>query len=276
MLTRWYIGVNAKSKGFFTGFRLSDWTHVRNCDYDGKPPLPSFTSQGALAKGYKTEELALLTLNNYIIADEKRIDEYKRDINILETSSRKWANISMNERIRACYLSGIRPQAKSRHAFGQNEQYELRDIYLHDRSDDSTLTKEEQNAINTVSPTNLIKSVARLKTHITGYENRIQWVKDKLKVREQEVEFKFKDSERRSIEWSIRGDNDSAHSYCNCCGGAIPNIPQLRIGGRWNNSCLICAICMGKLAEEAKIQLGKVSDEIMDNYTADRFLRDMD
>ena len=91
-----------------------------------------------------------------------------------------------------------------------------------------------------------------------------------------EIEIKFMDRERREISWSNRGEEETSGDYCNCCGGAVPNIPQLKIRGKHREYTVICAICMAKLAEEAKIQAGKVDAEIMEHYQADRFIRSMD
>jgi hypothetical protein len=103
------------------------------------------------------------------------------------------------------------------------------------------------------------------------YESQLDYINTKLLVREVPIEFKFKDGERRSLRWTIRGDHATNSSYCLACGGAIPSIPQLSIQKMGN----ICAICMMKLADEAKIQAGKIDPDILEHYTTDRFLRSM-
>jgi hypothetical protein len=270
MLTKWYIGVNAKSKGFFTGFNNDKWTYNME-GYKGNDPKPSFTAQGALATSYDTKEDALKAVDHYITEDTKAIENMKVQIKLLEDSESRWSSMSLSEQINVCVDTHIRPDLNIVGNMFQNY------LYLYPSKSVSDYKPNEVSSIVAVGTNGQIPARLKIcKNDVLGYTNRIQWIKDKIKVREQEIELKFKDSERRSIKWNIRGDNDTAHSYCNCCGGAVPSIPQLNIGSGWGKSrCLICAICMGKLAEEAKIQLGKVSDDIMDNYTADRFLRDM-
>tara|TARA_R110002126_G_scaffold128271_1_gene270847 strand:- start:43 stop:888 length:846 start_codon:yes stop_codon:yes gene_type:complete len=281
MLTKWYIGVNAKSKGFFKGFNNLGWEYKHNkvaCTIKTRPQ-PSFTAQSALAVGYESEFEAKKRIEHLITVDKAKVGILKTNIKIMQKAKRNWDSMSLSEKVNICNVTGIRPYTEDIHR--RTHLHCKRYINLTSLGGiPSRNSSEDVDVINNISKNGqLANRIEVLESNILGVERRIQWIKDNLKVREVEMEFKFKESARRRITWEGRSDRATNYSFCNCCGGAIPSIPQLRIYCKYSynrNDCIICAICMGKLAEEAKIQLGKVSDGIMDNYTANRFLRDMD
>ena len=64
MISKWFIGVSAKSKGFITGWNSPSRYNWRSSnDEIDKIPKPSFTKQSALATSYNTKEEADKILN---------------------------------------------------------------------------------------------------------------------------------------------------------------------------------------------------------------------
>lgn len=254
MVTKWFIGVSAKSRGFFTG-----WNYR-------KEVKPSFTKQTALADSFNTKDEADAYLKKERDKNKECMDDDLKTLKELKVIKRDWKEMLFDKKVEYCKRFRFAPTLNdSKNSYG----YSRRLSYY----SKSTFTDIERDAIE-----NNIRweyQIKRYEDSIQVFKERIEYIDTKLIVREQEIEIKFKDNERREIKWVQRKDNDTAHSYCNCCGGAIPSIPQLVIGRRWSNQTFICAICMGKLAQEATIQAGKIPEDILKQYEGDRFLREI-
>jgi hypothetical protein len=277
MLNKWYIGVSAKSKGFFTGwqYHYNSWWFRMDIIDDATikketSPRPSFTKQSALATSYDTKKEAKESVATYRKDAVTMLNKPLAMIKQLEELDKGWTQLSDKERVTVWDKldHSIASIVNDRKHINSNSNKKW-------TGKGYKFTKAGHKALKDIVWCDYKKYSQYT---ATMWQNRIDFIDSKLQVREEALEFKFKDSERRKVRWEIRGDNDTSYNYCNLCGGAIPSIPQLRLGwGKYNHSggIIICAICMGKLAEEAKIQAGKVPDEIMEQYQQDRFLRDL-
>lgn len=276
MITRWFIGVKQKSKGYFNRFstigrmrydRASD-THIVDTT-----PSPSFTKQSALAKSFSTQEDA-----------QEHLDDIRKDItekttkltntynNILDIKD-KWSGLTFDEQKKFLIDNDIVIKYKrSEHA---HNRYNHAHLYP---SQFATIVGAPSAAMITiVKNADFTNNIKGGKLEIEAHQNALDYLNKNLFVRQDELELKFQNTERRKIKWTERGEHETASNYCNICGGAVPSIPQLIIsGGRGCGRTVICAICMGKLAQEANIQAGKVPDDILSQYEQDRFLRSMD
>jgi hypothetical protein len=260
MITKWFIHINKnKSRGLVKYFNGHS-SYGRGLD---------FTKQTALALSSCTEKDALARIEVWKSELIKTIKEQKKLQADFLTTQKNWLTATDEERIAFCYNNGVRINDPKK--TGGYNSYN-RHIYFSQPSVTSyapdQLQAVKDASIGQLSLDKYDKNVDRLK--------EIQAKVDRLVVCEKDLEIKFMDRERREISWSIRDENDTSNQYCNCCGGAIPGIPQLRIAGRsWKETCYICSICMSKLSQEAEIQAGKVDQDILDHYNTDRFLRSL-
>ena len=263
MISKWFMGVKAQSKGYFK--------HI-NSRYDyrkGKHTMnPAFTKQSALAPSFNTKEEALEAIEKFTKEAQKLIDECTIRLADIKETRKVWDTLDYNGKLDFLNRTKISPEytPKARHGYGN---YKSR-LYA-SNCKNKPLSDDERTAFSNIGwDEEIEKRGLTLKNH----EARHEWITTKLLVRECELELKFMENERRTIKWQQRSENNTAGSYCVACGGAVPGIPQLVIGSSpRNDQTHICAICMGKLAEEAKIQAGKVPDDIMEHYQTDRFLR---
>lgn len=253
MISKWFIGVKAKSKGFYKGWGYS--YHGRD---NSNVPRASFTKQCALATSYATEQEALDGIEIIREKCRKLIKTNKQRIALYTSYLNDWHNLTHDEKIKIIDENNIIIQSKS-NGFYRRIQKDKAEYDI---------------ALDSYDWTAKIKTPTDT---ITCEEAKLKYIDEHLIVREVEIEIKFMDREKRKIKWSQRSDNQTASNYCNCCGGAVPGIPQLTIGRGYYGKypTVICAICMVRLAEEAKIQAGKIPEEIMEHYQADRFIREM-
>jgi hypothetical protein len=268
MLTRYFIGVSAKSKGFFTGFRHRYYYG----DSKMEEAKPSFTKQSALADSFETEADAKAKLKQYRDEAVKERDVLQKKYNDYDKRRFEWSTLSDQKKINFLDANNVRVEYQPPN-YSYKSWLTTSSGYGGGARKSSDMGKEELKAVRDVD---WGKQLEVVQSAIDHYQSKIDFLDNKAVIREQEMEFKFMDKERREVKWTVRGADDTATDYCNCCGGAIPDVPQLVIGKYWNARCVICAICMGKLAEEAKVQAGKVSEEILEHYQTDRFLRSMD
>ena len=260
MISKWYIGVNAKSRGYFKGWK-NGYINFKSSYRDRIITVdPSFTKQTALATGHKTEQEAYKALDVYRKDCIKLIQEGEAQKLSYELGIKTWDTLTLEEKYEYAKDNQLNVTYVSSGGYETNinfRYYEFADM------DEVMLT-----AIENYKFEGCIKIV---ETKLGFIKLRLDYINEKLQVRECDCEIKFKDSERERIEWVVRGEHDTAYGFCNCCGGAIPEIPQLNIG--WKIK--ICAICMKRLADEADIQAGKIDPEIMEHYQTDRFLRSL-
>jgi hypothetical protein len=267
MITKWFLGVNAKSKGFFNGFGYDYNSRyaktIQELDALEAPVVsPSFTKQSALASyNYDSEDGAIK--GKKALRDEftKEIKRYNDAAASLESHRDNWDTKSDVDK--SSIISNFNLNLRgNNHYWYRNKQ---------------KFTQEELDAMETVD---WEFEIAKKKSECAMPEAKIKFIDEKLLIREAEIEIKFMEGERRSIQWVNREANDTSGNYCCGCGGAVPDVPLLIIGKskkqRYRDDLHICAICMSKLADEAKIQAAKVSQEILEHYQTDRFLRSMD
>lgn len=251
MISKWFIGVKAKSKGHFTGFHP-------------KKSTPSFTQQTALATGYDTKEQALAGLKSRRYGTARDIADAETHLTVLLYAKKNWANLTLDEKIDLLVDNNILLGYIGQTFGGQPCK---RTLYPR-----KNLAPDDQKIVEEATfDDKIIEARLMVDVHTT----RLDFVDKHLLVREDTIEIKFSDSARKKIEWTIRDDNDTDRTYCNCCGGAVPSIPQLVIGHYYKDRIRICAICMINISNEAKIQAGKISDEIMQHHQTDRFLRNV-
>jgi len=258
MIQKYYIGVSAQSKGYFKGWKISYFNagsrvpnELKNAD------VPAFTKQTALATGYDTEleaTAAVTIIRDYTVA---RLSEQTAMVTTFQRLQSEWIGLTDDEKFAAyeAYKFPIHGQ-----------------IYYHRNT-----PSWKVDVLKLIRVYDFTEEIRKREHFAACYTKRLKFIDDgKLVVRLVDCEIKFLDSERRTISWVVRGDNATASAYCNCCGGSVPSIPQLVIGSTWGKySCIICAICMEKLADEAKLQSTRIPDEIREQYMGDRFLRDM-
>jgi len=275
MISKWFIGVNAKSKGFFKGWGYGSYCSTTS-SYNNTVACPSFTKQSALAKSFNSEQEALDELEKFRKESQavlnKEVDRLKK----LKSAKASWTTKTVDEKVTFLTAYDICPEytvTRKHRAFGNRAYKSSLYFGYGSKINIQKLTSDELTALDNVDWN---KENSKSKEEVDKHKNRLVYIREKLVVREQDLEIKFMDKERRSIKWEVRGDNATSGSYCNVCGGAVPGIPQLRIGAgsyRHSDGVTICAICMKVLAQEAKIQAGKISDEIMEHYQCDRFIR---
>lgn len=275
MISKWFIGVNAKSKGFITGWSEdSYYSYRRNDNPMNIVAKPSFTKQSALATGYDTKAEADAVVAEYIKEAEKGEKQAQAKLDKVNAHKDIWDTLKFDDKIKFC--KAVEPKVSYPETRSYNNQSYMQDVYFGNNYGGSKKwTQEEKKAI-----TNNIdwdREVKHNTAYVQLFVNRITFCKEKMLVREQEIEIKFMDRERRKLTWTNREGNDTVGDYCNCCGGAVPNVPQLHIqGNRYGEYTIICGICMGRLAQESKIQVSKIPAEVLEHYQADRFLRSMD
>jgi len=265
MLSKWFICAKQKSKGYFTGLTNSSyWSR----NYPQKTDATaSFTRQTALAIGYNTKEEAEEALDKIRLGIHNTIEKNTEKLRNLIDLQQLWPSLILDEQFEAVKKHNIIPMYKEKNHWGS-----LYDIRVPLDKPIAELTDVQKAAITGIT---FDDGIDASKHYIAVSNNHLEYIKKNLVIREDTIEIKFLDGERRKVQWTIRKDNDTSRSYCNCCGGAVPSIPQLVIGKGWKYETIICAICMSKLAEEAKIQAGKIDDEILEQYNTDRFLRSM-
>jgi hypothetical protein len=278
MITKWFLGVSAKSKGFITGWKSTGRAYYNNCSkaIDTRP-IPSFTKQSALATAYETEADAIAERDKYIKDSKERLVKAQARLTLLKEAKSNWSNMSFDDKVDFCIETGVGVPYKQQTSWN-NRIYHT---YIKFTSDykgkikRSNFNDDEIKAIH-IGP-HFNSEIECAKSYVKRYKNEIDFCNTKMIVREQEIEIKFVDKERRSISWSNRSDTDTCGNYCNCCGGAVPGVPQLRISGRkYGETTFICGICMAKLADESKMKVQTIPNEIMEHYQTDRFLRAMD
>lgn len=265
MITKWFIqDKNRKSLGFYKCFENTLWRKKTNIG------RPAFTKQTALATFFKSEQDAIDHLETVGKNLQTNIKEINRKLKTIDELKGKWSTLGNQEKINLVADNDIQIQYKEKSQWGRSYIkrfhatkyiYSKTNIKQYDDLNDS-----EKEAIK--SP-DWDASISPIEEPLTMYEAQFKYLTDYLRPFEQTIEFKFKDNERKRIEWRVRDDNETSYDYCNGCGGAIPGIPQVRIG--WETT--LCAICMSKLAQEAQIQMGKVPEDVVEHYETDRFLR---
>ena len=266
MISKWFIGTKAKSKGYFKGF--SNYYYKR----DRTLASPSFTKQSALAKSYDTKQDALDAIGLYELRSVEHLNKFTVELIKYKEYTKSWGKLSFNEKIKFLVANRLSvtyndPTRKYGNTTNLNFAYGNWPV--------STIYTPEQRT--GIENHNWNKGIKTATDSISKANNEIAYIKGNLIARQDIIEYKFKETEKRKISWENRSENDTSKYYCNACGGAIPSVPQLVIGAKWSREgCRICAICMGKLAQEAKIQAEKVSPEILEQYEADRFLIAMD
>jgi len=276
MISKWFIGVKAKSKGFITGWNDDDcYSYHRTDNTVRTEARPSFTKQSALAVGYATKEEGDAIVAEYINVANNKLKEAEKKLELVNTTKDKWSTLSFDQRVDFC--KAVEPKVSYTSTRTYNKSTFQQTIYFKNRGtrNQKDWSEEEIEAIN--SNIDWKREVKHKTNYVDLYKNRIDFCQNKMIVREQEIEIKFMDKERRKLSWSNREENDTQGDYCNCCGGAVSGVPQLCISGnRWGERTIICGICMGRLAQESAIQVSKIPKEILKHYQADRFLRSMD
>ena len=268
MLTKWFIrDKTRKAKGYFTEFSsYRGWN-------TGKNSKPSYTKQTALAPSFNTEEEAeqfLRKLKGNILSELRMARTKIRNIKNLE---REWKTLDVEERIAKLANCDITLEYEDGSRGWNGRPYKTRVNLYYGYGTNRTirafdeLSDKEQEAIRK-NAHDWSSSLKAPEGNKVVAERRLEELK-RLVTEECTIEIKFMDKERKKIEWSVRGDNETKYSYCNGCGGAVPGIPQVKIG----YEVRLCAICMGKLAQEALIQADKIPEEVMEHYETDRFLR---
>jgi len=265
MLSKWFICAKQKSKGYF--IRLTNSSYMSRNYPQKTDTTASFTRQTALARGYNTKEEAEEALDKIRLDIQNTLEKYTENLRNLLDLQQLWPRLTLDEQIKALKKHDIILVYKDKNNWGQSTN---RHMII-----DKPITKltDVQKAV--ITGTTFDDGIDASKHHIEVANNQLEYIKKNLVVREETIEIKFLGGARRTVQWTIRKDSDTSRSYCNCCGGAVPSIPQLIIGEGWKYETIICAICMSKLAEEAKIQAGKIDDEILEQYNTDRFLRSM-
>ena len=277
MITKWFIGVSAVSKGFVTGWNEDEDWRWRSSDNPPKTtPKPSFTKQSALATSYNTKEEADKIVEGYIKEAEKQLKEAQKKLDLVLAHKDIWDTITFDEKVKFC--REVLPKVTYQTTRGYNNNVHDQDVYFGQGYGSTTgkpFSDVEKKAIT--NNMNWKREIEHKTAYVQLYKNRIEFCKTKMIVREQEIEIKFMDNERRELKWTNRDESDTSGDYCNCCGGAVPGVPQLHIKGkRWNEYTIICGICMGKLSQEAQIQVSKIPQELLEHYQTDRFLKSMD
>jgi len=268
MVTKWFIQDN-KRKGF--GY-YKEYTYCPNPN--GRP---SFTRQTALAKFFKTKEEANDHL--FILAEMAR-NEIQKATGSLENiteAKKNWQKLSNDDKFAIICKTPLEVKyvVKSTSSWRSHDYIAIMDTHngwdangnpIPRKYDD--LDKEEKQAIDNIDWNSITEKFDKILKYNTV---KLKYITENLVAVEHPMEFKFNDKERMKISWSIRDADATNYGYCNGCGGAIPEIPQVNIGGYVK----LCAICMNKLAMEAKIQVDKISQEVLDHYETDRFLRNV-
>ena len=269
MISKWFIQDHKKkSLGYYKEFSSSVWYSNRRAN-KGRP---SFTKQTALATFFDSEQDAIDHLEKVGTNLENNIKEIKRKLKACNDIKGKWEDVKPQEKINLIAENEIcityREKSQWGHAY--DRRFEPRKYNYHNNQSPirkvSDLSEEEKDAL---AHPNWEQTVTQIQDPLSMYEAQLDYLTKYLRPFEQTMEFKFKDSERKHIEWSVRDDKQTKWGYCNGCGGAIPSIPQVRIG----YEVTLCAICMGKLAQEAQIQLEKIPEDLLEHYETDRFLR---
>lgn len=262
MISKWFIGVSAKSKGFFTGwsYPISRYNRATGLNEIDMKTRPSFTKQTALAKSFPSKEKAEEEIALYLKESMDERTKKENELNELKSMIPLWGSYTDDQRW----------------AYGEKFSFTIRlnggglmyfNSYYRDSKTDNILR----------SGVHWDYEIEKISSYVKLHQDRIDFIKNNLIAREQDLEIKFCDNERKQINWTMRDEDDTCNNYCNCCGGAVPSIPQLIIKGkRYREYTVICAICMKRLAQEAEIQAGKISDEILSHYETDRFLRSLD
>ncbi|MCP3685947.1 MAG: hypothetical protein GY861_25150 [bacterium] len=263
MISKWFIGVNAKSKGYFKYFG-GGYGYYAN-EIKAKP---CFTKQTALAPSCDTEKDALAEIDKLDKTAKKDLATAITGIKDNARLASGYPTLTFDEKVDILTKYNMCIQYDD-----PNYAWGSRSIYFNGRQNTRNQTYNE------LQVKAIEDYVWNGKTNWDNVklraESEIKYIKDKLIVRECDLEFKFMDSEKRSIKWDMRKSDETAGSYCNACGGAVPDVPQLVIyGGKETHR--ICAICMTKLSHEAQIQSKKISPDILEHYNTDRFLISMD
>lgn len=284
MLEKWYLQPTATSKGFFYGWNDINLYILKReiydiCNTNSTPskvlrsltkPKPSFRKEIANAESYNTKEEAEAELAKYYDEANKKIEQYKIDIDAIQKmiSSGTWPILSDDTR-KDFYITHSLDVNGVSFYFGNKR---ANSIYYSDIS--------ESKDLSIIKGLDLNKCLLYKQVLLEAEEARVKYLDKNIKVVKLDFEFKFMPKERRIIRWTMRGESQTNNQYCAGCGGAIPNIPQLVIGKKEKqhyskDPVYICAICVEKLAEEAKRQAGKIPQDILDHYHQDRFLREL-
>ena len=279
MATKWFITVNAKSKGYVTSINHSD-KHFYNYnktfhfitkeqDSDAINVRPNFTKQTALAPSFGSEAEAQAHVDGWITAIDAEIKRCNDKLQEFANYMQLWDTATVEEKYEIC--------AENNHFIRTHDPHTSYRYGGYGR----VRTKEEiaesidlQNELFNIDWDGLKRNWSRgIRIHTAQKE----LATTKLMLRECECEIKFMDKECRTVKWELRGDNETRNEYCNCCGAAIPSVYQLTIGGNWGkNSTVICVICINKLQRESEQYYKRIPQDILDQYTQDRFLRALD
>jgi len=186
MLSRWFIGVNAKSKGYFTG-----WSYYgKNNNIKG-----SFTKQTALAESFTTEEKAIERIDLYRKETQKELDKVKSSWKSCQDIAPKWTTITDQERVEFYEKMDNNLRKNLRLSWRYASKPVIR----------TRLSRYSQEAIDQLKDINWINVTVKESAteKIEFFEARLDFINNKLLVREVEIELKFKDNERVRIEWSV-------------------------------------------------------------------------
>lgn len=283
MLEKWYIQAKATSKGFFTGWNnISNYISDRMLNHivtdtpveyekdkvynDITDPKPSFTKHIANAVSYNTKEDAVSVVEMHRKEAHSRLNTYRTNARAIQEmiASGKWTSLTDDER-EEFYANNTLYNQHVSYYFGKRRShpYNIKDSDIH-----------------IVKNMELSRELIRKQLLIKREEARIEYLDKKIQVVQLDLEFKFMPKERRAIKWKIRSERQTNNEFCAGCGGAVPNIPQLVIGKKEKqrydrDPVYLCAICVEKLAEEAKRQTGKIPQDLLEHYHQDRFLREL-
>ena len=263
MYKRWYLRPKVKSKGYWNGGFNYD-----HCSYgsNSKHVTASYTKQKALAVSYETER----ELRDRLA---KELKHCRHNINTQtalynDITSLKWAEMSDQERID--FLSEKRISVNYTVEVDTFGGSRIRNKYMYFRKG---AKPEDYNPeqLERLRNADFSSHLLKAQDTIARKRKKIEILRS-MSIVSEDYEIKFMDKEKSTFKWEERKSTDTSHSYCSHCGGAVPNIPQLVV---YRRGVVICAICMMKLAEEAKRMAGKVPDEIMELYERDVFMRNL-
>lgn len=239
MITRWFIGVSADSKGCFNG-----WVRCKS--------KPSFQSMYLYDRSYDSEEEAELEIKKYEAECFSSIRNLEKQLVKIQDYKKQWNSYSHKKKIEI---------HRTEYAlFRDANNYYLLDSWNKDF--DKNLDCYDFN-----------KSILSTNTSINIEKERLKFLKEKIVIKQKDIDLKFKDSEKRKMEWVT----PDYLPFCSCCGGSIPNVQYLEIHSkkRYEANIYICSICMKTLADISLKKAKDIPEELNDHYTKTRFINEI-
>lgn len=232
----WVLTEKQVSKGFMTrrGYKSS-----------GKP---MFTKLIPLALRYETKDDAIRGKLGFIEAIEKDIEKNKKIITEATASLTKTYTLTQN------FVN----EAKEWGIYMYSEFYDSKRQAIVNWDSVSCDPIRQRIVSNVV--TGRTQSLAK-------YNIEKKYITEKICVNEVDMGFRFKVAEKRTITFK----KNDCNTYCNVCGGDIPDIDYLMIG--WHSK--ICVLCMSEMMPEIKKHVDEIQPEIKDLWGKERFLKDL-